>query len=195
MKDAAIGVRVHSGWGVLVAVSGSGGEPKIVTRKRVTIIDPATPGAKQPYHFAEKLALSAAEKHLARCAETSGWLALAAVDEELHDLGRHDYRVSGCALLLASGRKLPPLADILASHALIHTAEGEFFRKIFREAFEQLKIRVTGFHECELDEFGNATPGIVQRISDLRKLIGSPWTADEKSAALAAWMLLSGNLE
>ena len=98
--------------------------------------------------------------------------------------------VAGCALLLASGRALPALSDILASHALIHTAEGEFFRRVFRDAFEQLSVRVTGFRERGLED--RAPPQILQRISGLGKAIGPPWTADEKLAALAGWMLLSG---
>src|SRR5215813_8112803 len=198
MKEAAIGVRVHSGWGVLVAVSDNDGEPAIVERKHITIIDSATRGTKQPYHFVESFAIEDAESHLSACASASQKLARAAIDGILHSLRRRDNKVVGCALLLASGRKLPSLPDILASHALIHTAEGEFFRRLFRDAFDQLHVPVTGFRERELHKdakelFGNEAAHVVRKISDLRKSIGSPWTIDEKSAALAAWMLLSGN--
>jgi len=44
------------------------------------------------------------------------------------DLRGKGYRPVGSALLLASGRPLPKLETILASHALIHTADGEHFR-------------------------------------------------------------------
>lgn len=192
MKNAVIGVRVHSGWGAVVAVSGSDGKPEIVERKRVIVIDPKAAGTKPPFHFAETMSLENAERHLASCEAASQRLALAAIGEILDALRAKDYRVIGSVILLASGRTLPALPEILKSHALIHTAEGEFFRKIFRDTFERLQTRVTGFHERELVEFGNAVPGIVQGISDLRKLVGSPWTMDEKTAALAAWMLLNG---
>jgi hypothetical protein len=33
--------------------------------------------------------------------------------------------------------------------------------------------------------FGKAAAGVRQRISDLRSTVGSPWTQDEKTAALA----------
>jgi hypothetical protein len=99
-------------------------------------------------------------------------------------------------MLLASGRALPALPNILASHALVHTAEGEFFRKVAREASERCGIPVVGFRERELDERANATFGKaaarVQRfISKLGKTVGSPWTRDEKTATLAALMLLA----
>jgi hypothetical protein len=108
------------------------------------------------------------------------------------------YRVLGCAMLLASGRALPSLQKILASHALIHTAEGEFFRNVVREACEHFRIPVVGIRERELDEranttFGNRAPSVRQHISELGKTVGSPWTQDEKTAALAALIISETN--
>src|SRR5260370_42526948 len=62
MKRAAIGVRMHSGWGALVAVSDSAGIVEVIERRRVALTTPGTPGANQPYHFAENLELPEAEK-------------------------------------------------------------------------------------------------------------------------------------
>jgi hypothetical protein len=195
MKPAAIGVRVHSGWSALVAVSIADGLPEVVERKRVVLSDASKAGTKQPYHFAEKLSLQKAETHISDCAMASGRLALAAIEATLVDLYGRGYRVDGCAVLLASGRALPALPDILASHALIHTAEGEFFRRVVRDAFEQLRVGVAGSRERDLDAnartaFGSAAPRILQRISGLGRTVGPPWTRDEKNAALAALMLL-----
>src|SRR5271170_436174 len=97
MKSAAIGVRVHSGWGAVVAVSGDGDGPEILERKHITIIDPTAAGAKQPFHFAEALSDQDAERHIAACEKTSGRLALAAVGEMLDGP-----RVQGCGLRSSS---------------------------------------------------------------------------------------------
>jgi hypothetical protein len=196
MKPAAIGVRVHSGWSVLVAVSTSDGSPQIVRREHVILIDSSQPGAKQPYHFAEKLSLPKAERHISECTAASGRLAGAAFDRILTDLRARDFEIEGCAVLLASGHALPVLADILASHALMHAAEGEFFRNIVREAFEKLGVAVIGFRERGLDQqaadvFGDATPRVLRLVSELGRVLGPPWTADEKAAMLAAWMVLA----
>ena len=101
-------------------------------------------------------------------------------------------------MLLASGRALPPLPKILASHALVHTAEGEFFRKVVREACEHFRIPVVGIRERELDERANATFGraaarVRQHISSLGKSVGSPCTHDEKTAALAGLVVSETN--
>src|SRR5689334_14580510 len=142
MKRAAIGVRAHSGWAALVAVAGKPGSVQVLDRRRIVIADTRRPGANQPYHFAERLEVPAAEKHLAGCAAVSERLASAALHDVLQELD--GYEVADAAILLASGRPLPSLADILASHALIHTAEGEFFRQVVRLACERIGIRVTG---------------------------------------------------
>jgi len=194
MKNAAFGIRMHSGWGVLVCISGNVSAPEIVDRRRIVVVEPTMEGGKQPYHFAETLPLEEAERHLQKCAAVSERLALQATREMLDAVTVRNYRVVGCAMLLASGRALPALPNILASHALVHTAEGEFFRKVAREACERCGIPVVGFRERELDEranatFGKAAAGVRQRISDLRSTVGSPWTQDEKTATLAGLMV------
>ena len=156
----------------------------------MVIIEPTMKGAKQPYHFAETLSLQEAEHHIQKCAAASQRLALKAIREMLDAVSAQNCRVLGCAMLLASGRALPTLQKILASHALIHTAEGEFFRKAVREACEHCGIPVVGIRERELDERANATFGkaavsVQQHILGLGKTVGSPWTQDEKTAALA----------
>ena len=62
MKPAALGVRMHSGWGVLVAVSGDAASIEIIDRRRIVTIDASVPGAKQPYHHAANLALGESER-------------------------------------------------------------------------------------------------------------------------------------
>ena len=196
MKRAALGVRMHSGWGVFVAVSGDANSVEVIDRRRVVTMDPRIPGANQPYHYAARLGLPGSERYLAHCAAVSERLAVAAVAEVVRELDGAHYRIVGSAVLLASGRPLPSLSKILASHALIHAAEGEFFRNAVRKACERLKISVTAIRERELDgrakrAFGNAASRVQRRISGLGSSIGPPWTKDHKTAALAASMILA----
>jgi hypothetical protein len=197
---------MHSGWGVLVAVSGDANSLEVLDRRRIVTTDPRIPGANQPYHYAAslglpelglpELGLPESERYLANCAAVSERLALAAVREVVRELDGRHYRIVGSAVLLASGRPLPSLAKILASHPLIHTAEGEFFRHAVRKACERLKISVTAIRERELEEraktaFGNAASRVQRRIASLGSSIGPPWTKDHKTAALAAAMILA----
>ena len=196
MKRAALVVRMHSGWGVLVAVSGDANSVEIVDRRRIVTMDSGMRGAKQPYHYAADLGLPESERHLANCAAASERLALAAVGQVVRELEARHYRIVGSAVLVASGRPLPALSKILASHPLLRTAEGKFFRNAVGKACERLKIPVTSIRERDLEElaktaFGNAAGRVQRRISRLGSSIGPPWTKDHKAAALAASMVLA----
>jgi hypothetical protein len=200
MKRAAIGFRMHSGWGALVAVSQSPDKVEILDGRSVLVIDPKIPGTKQPYHFAENLELPEAETFLANCFSASWEFALAAVRETTESLRVRQYSVAGAGIILASGRTLPPLPKILVSHALIHTAEGEFFREVVWGACQALDIPVRGFRERDLDEcataaFGKAAPKTLQQIANGGRLLGPPWTTDQKTASLAALLILANQKE
>lgn len=195
LKTVVVGVRVHSGWGAVVTVSGGREGIEVVDRRRVAIIDPEMPGAFQPYHFSQNLKLNEAEKHLRKCAAASQLLARESVRAMLAELRGRGFDVSRAAILLASGRALPALPEILASHPLLHTAEGEFFRRSFWKAWEDLDVPVTGIRERDLDErvqasFGRSAPRLRGQIATAGKLLGPPWTTDQKSAALSAAILL-----
>ena len=196
MKRAAFGVQMHSGWGVLVAVSGAPHAIEILARRRIVTADAEMPGAIQPYHYAMNLKLPESNKHLANCAATSTRLAVAAIGDLVAELNARHFHIAGSAVLLAAGRSLPPLEKILASHPLIHTAEGEFFRNTVSRACEDLQISVTAIRQRELDErakaaFGNAASRVQGSIASLGKTIGPPWTKDHKTAALAAALILA----
>ena len=175
MERASFGIRVHSGWGALAAVSGKPAAFEVIDRRRIVITDPLVEGANQPYHFAKELKLPAAEEYLDACAAISERLAVLALLEALEELRGRGYRVERCAILLASGRPLPLLPKILASHSLIHTAEGEFFRRAFWTAGELLGIQVTGIREQDLED--SLIPP---------RPPGPPWTTDQKTACAAA---------
>jgi hypothetical protein len=197
MKACGIGLRVHSGWGALVAISGEPGAVEVIDRRRIEIIDRSAPGAAQPYHFAKELQLRAAEEYIASSAVAAAKLALGAMREVCDELRSRNYRVVASAILLSSGRPLPELERTLASHALIHTAEGEFFRQAFREACTSLKIPVAGIRERDLDQHAKSALGkkaapLKKRIAGLGRVLGPPWTTDEKTAAFAAAIVVAG---
>jgi hypothetical protein len=196
MNRCAIGVRMHSGWGAVVVVSGTAGALQVVDRRRIDVTAAGGSRANQPYHFAENLNFPEAENFLQNYFGASAGLALAALRQLVDELGVQHYRVAGAAVLLASGRRLPSLAGILVSHALIHTAEGEFFREAFWKACKDLDIPVTGFRERDLDEclaaaFGKEAAALQQHISTLGRSLGPPWTTDQKTATLAASIVLA----
>jgi hypothetical protein len=196
MQPVALGIRTHSGWGALVAVCLN--PVKVVERQRIAITEPDHAGDNQPYHFAKGQNLPKAERYLAEYAAVSEQLAFEALGGIVEELKQHGYLAVGCAILQAAGRPLPALSQILASHSLIHTAEGEFFRRAFWKASERLAIKVTGIRERNLPEraeevFGSRATQLQREIAAQGKSLGPPWTTDQKTASLAALMVLASS--
>jgi hypothetical protein len=193
MQRAALGFRVHSGWAALVAVAGS--PPTVIDRRRIAIADPAIAGSMQPFHAAEGLASAKAERLIQRCSESTQRLARGALGAAIDRLRQTGHEVVGCGVLLGSGRPLPPLPQLLASHALIHTAEGEFFRDAVVDAAGHCGLAVTGVKERELlaraaADLRTSADDLQRRLAELGRAVGPPWQQDQKQAALVAWLAL-----
>ena len=194
---AALGFRAHSGWAAAVALVGPISFPTIVDRRRIELVDPRDPHAKQPYHAAAELELKQAEKLISRCVKATKLMARRRLRTLIADVRRKGYEVSGCGVLQGSGRPLPELARILASHPLLHTAEGVLFRDVLAHASEYYKIPVIAVRERELFLQGAArlrlSAGELQRrLAEMGKPLGPPWGQDEKFAALVGWLALAG---
>lgn len=179
----------------MVAVAGTPGMPVVLERRRIETADTGIPGSRQPYHAAERLGVDRADTLIRQCRDSSMRLVERAVSAMIAELEQRGLEVIGAGILFASGRVLPDLASILRSHALIHAAEGAFFRDVLVRASEQCSLRVTKVKEREVWERGMAlfqlpAADLQQRIGGLGRSLGPPWRQDEKLASLAAWIAL-----
>ena len=193
MKQATVGFRVHSGWSAVVAVCLEKGKPVVLHRQRLQLVETFTYRFRQPYHTGEKMGLAEAREFIAGVRERGRDLAYRAIRELQVELEGRGYQLTRGALLLASGRPLPELEKILASHALIHTADGELFRECLLHASAHCELAVVSLRERELLEQAAKAlrvqrPSILRRVTELGRPFGAPWTQDEKFATLAAWL-------
>jgi uncharacterized protein YifE (UPF0438 family) len=199
MKQAAVGFRVHSGWAAVVAVCVEKGAPVVLARHRVYLVETFTYGFRQPYHTAEKMLLGQAREFIARMQAEARRLAYRAVRELASRAQEQGAKLARCGLLLASGRALPTLEKILASHALIHTADGELFREALLHASARCGLRDFTIKERELlERAGQAlrlkSTVLMDRVTELGRSFGAPWSQDEKFATIAAWLALRASL-
>lgn len=196
MNRAAIGFRVHSGWTAMVAVSLEKGAPVVLQRRKLLLVKTFSYTFRQPYHTAEKMPPGDAADFVQGVEKESQELARAGIRALRKELEGVDYRLCGCALLLASGRKLPEFEKILASHALIHTADGELFRESIRHACNREKAPLNTIKERDLmvaaaQRLKKRPEFLNRHVTVLGKALGPPWTQDEKLATLAAWLTLA----
>jgi hypothetical protein len=189
VMQTALGFRAHSGWAALVAVTWGSHTPRVLERRRIVIADPDRPGSKQPFHAAAEMPLPMAEEFVRKAIESSRALAVEALSATVKALQAQGHEVTGCAVQLGAGKLLPGLKGILASHALIHTAEGEMFRDVLIWAARECRLPVIGVREKGLDA------ALLKSIASLGKSIGPPWTLDQKYATAAALMSWPGRLD
>lgn len=194
--QVALGFRAHSGWAVLVTLRDPVAAPAVIQRRRVELADRGISGSVQPYHAAEKMKLQEAEAFLAHCAETTQAMAQTAVRDAVAEVMAKGYKIAGACVLLGSGRATVELAAILASHAMIHTAEGNFYRVALRTACERGGLALWDIKEKELrnhaaTRLGLSTDALERRVSEVGKTIGPPWRQDEKLCAMASWCIIA----
>jgi len=195
VKTAALGFRAHSGWTALVALSVSGGVPLVLARQRVHLVETFIYKFRQPYHTAKRMSPDEGRAFVAQVQAKARRLAYRAIRNLQDSLQARGYRLTHCGLVLASGRPLPTLPQILASHALIHTADGELFRGAILHAAARCGLGRAAVKGKELLSEASRVlrlkpDDLTQRIAELGREIGPPWSQDEKFAALVAWMAL-----
>ncbi len=176
-----------------MAVSLEKGFPTVLARERVHLVETFTYEFRQPYHTARKMLLGQARDFIERVREEARRLAHRAIHGLQSDLQEQGIALKSCGLLLASGKPLPNLEKILASHAMIHTADGELFREAILHASGRCGLQTTCIKERELlDQAGQAfrlkPADLLRRVTELGRAVGSPWSQDEKFATLAAWL-------
>jgi hypothetical protein len=140
-------------------------------RGRLELCDLGIRGSKQPFHEAGQMEFGLAEVFIQRCRSESEKLARRAVAT----LAERHGTLVGCCLLDASGRRLPGLKDVLSSHALIHAAEGEFYRAVVARAVEGFGIGVERIRERDLEAAAEQLPGSPHTaVGSLKDLASKP---------------------
>ncbi|HWX78662.1 MAG TPA: hypothetical protein VNZ02_01110 [Steroidobacteraceae bacterium] len=194
---AAMAFASHSGWAAMVVLGKSAAGLEVLARSRIELIDTHDPDSKQPYHAVEMVCVEEAMGRLDGYMAVAKSMAHQAIHAERANLEKRGYRLIAVGILESAARKTSSLASILASHAAIHAADGDHFRNALAAAAEQDSLAVRRIKARALeDETAADLRQPVQKLRDtiagLGRQVGAPWGADQKQAALLAWLMLSG---
>ncbi len=188
----------------MVGVTLDGAGLRVLVRDRIEMTNPAEPQSKQPYHAVEGAPIEEAARRLAAYEATAERMAYESVGEIVRRLARQGQRVVGVGILDSAGRSGRSLADTLASHALIHTADGNHFRSALAAAAQRCGLVASRVRARDLDSEASADLGKADRgsrelgreedvrgvLKALGREVGPPWGADQKAATLLAWLVL-----
>ena len=198
IETAAIGFSPHSGWAAMVVLGGTAAAPELLARIRLQLIDARDPESKQPYHAVEFLCVEEATGRLDGYMAVATRLAQDAIRAESDQLQGRGITVKSVGIIESSSRKHVSLPSILASHALIHAADGDHFRNALFAAAEQCRLRVCRIPARDLEAHASKclrlpAARILETVKNLGQGKGPPWGADQKKAALLAWTLLAAD--
>jgi hypothetical protein len=194
-QSAAIGFSPHSGWAAAVVLGGTPAAPTLLHRSRVPLIDARDLESKQPYHAVEFLCIEEATGRLDGYLAVATAMAYASIRAQCEELKSRGIVLRSVGILESSSRKQISLTSILASHALIHAADGDHFRNALSAAAEQHRLAVCRMPARLLEAHAaqylhRSLKGVLDAVNGLGRGIGPPWGADQKKAALLAWTLL-----
>lgn len=179
MGDAALGIRPHCGWAVVVSITAPP-TCELLVRCRIEVLADGDPS--QPWHHAQHDGLDpdeadALDEQVFTGARAAADAALATVLAEVRDAG-HDLRAAG---IVGEPHDLPPAAQILRNHALLHSAEGELYRSALTCAAAEAGLPVTCFHPKSVPVAGYA-----DLLAGIGTSAGRPWNADHRLATVVA---------
>jgi hypothetical protein len=186
---AVVGIRPFTGWAVALSLEVGPEGPRVVDRRRLRLIPPEWP--VEFYHTAAGLEPDAGSKLIAAALEASIEEAAANMRELVRDLG------SPVRIALVAGKRPPsaPPEHGTQAHVGMHAAEGQAYRYGLLCGAEAAGVEVPIVTDDDLSmaagSLGLADVEVRARLAAMGAAIGPPWTQREKSAALAAWLVMA----
>jgi len=189
-ESAALGFRIKSGWAAAVLLRGPVRSLRLCDSGVIDLSDTRFSETRQPYHAAmgkletDPGKIRARLRIVRRVARQSITRLLA------------EYRgfvIRRAALVI--GSQIDP-ASIANPHIRAHALEGQLFRTTLDDALRAHRIHTVIL--IERDAYSKASAHLKKASSDLRRVTQNlgrsgegPWRAEQKLAALAAWIALS----
>ena len=190
-QPAALGFRVKSGWAVAVLLTGPAYSPQLCDVRRVELSDPRLPETRQPYHAAMGK-LETDTTKINRRIRLVRSIAQKSIATLIAEYRQHGCRISRAALVV--GSQIDP-GSIANPHIRAHAFEGQLFRSVLEEALQGYRIRTEVL--IERDAYAQGVTKLKESNEDVRRMIQNfgraaqgPWRAEQKLAALAAWLAL-----
>jgi hypothetical protein len=173
---------------------------RVIRTDRIETADPDDREALEPYHVAGGFHGLAREPQPAdppavvrRGLAKQRRRTLANFKRLSKTLAEDGHPLTHAGLLVGRGRMPESLDKIVAAHTQIHIAEGIAVRDAVARALRSLELAIKEIDRKSLPEIARATLGVAdsRAMATLKTLtphMAGPWRAEERLAALAAWV-------
>jgi hypothetical protein len=189
----SIGLRAKTGRAIAVVLGGLLDSPQVLKRVELKLSDPAFPETSQPYHEVLDLPWEKAQEAVRKIASRIEKLASKEIARLVRSAQAEGAIVCGVGIVGAGDRNLEKFGS---THIRAHAAEGVLFREVLEVGAAANALPNRRFDERSLDETAESELNlpiakIKAQLAEMGRSAGSPWRADEKAAATAAWLALA----
>jgi len=188
----AIGLRAKTARAIAVVLGGPAGAPVVLHKTEIKLIDPKVPATAQPCHVIMDLPWPQWPKAVNKSAQAIERVAAKALAKMIEELEANGNKVIGVGVVGAPDRELARIGN---PHIRAHAGEGILFRRALEVGAEANRLKWQNFSDRDFDQAAAAVVGgdyskMKRNLDDLRQSVAAPWRADEKQAAMAAWVVL-----
>jgi len=178
-----LGVHSRTGSAEAVAVSVTRGGPTLLGRWTLDLLDG---DERQIFHVVAGLPLAGAEPRVAAVVEHATAIATNRIAEITQRVGR----LAAVGVIVGDFPVPDSLAAILASHTLMHAAEGAMFRDALLDAATTAGVRAVGVSRNLATE--RLVGDLAGPVAGVGVAAGRPWRKEHKLATVAALMAAAG---
>jgi len=191
MQNATIGFRAKTGRAIAIALKRNDGTPEYLARWEVALYDPKLP-ATGPHHQVMELPWNDAQRAVRPLERRIEAIAIKMLAGLLNDVSSQGFKVSGIGVVGSPDRQLDRIGN---PHIRAHAAEGILFRRVLEVAAEEHRLQWRSFsdrafEERTFPELRRTPHEIKSTLAAIGRSAGRPWRADERAAAVAAWVVM-----
>jgi hypothetical protein len=188
---AALGFRVKSGWAATVLLTDSARSPQLCDVRRIDLSDQQLPETRQPYHAAMGRLETDTRKINGRV-DVVRRITEKSIAKLLAGYRQQNFTIKRAALVV--GSRIDP-RSVANAHIRAHALEGQLFRSVLQRSLHGHGIRTEVLLEREA--YGKAAVELKEPNENVRRMIQNfgreakaSWRAEQKLAAVAAWVAL-----
>jgi hypothetical protein len=191
MSIGSIGFRTKTAKAIAVALTDRR-SPEFVGRWNLELYDRDVPETGQPHHEVMELPWPEAQVAVRRYEKLIEDVTTELLQALLEDLRSRAVHVRSIGVVGSPDRRLEKLGN---QHIRAHAAEGILFRRAVEIAAKRCKLPCQqfsdrGFEERAAQELQCTSQKIKTVMGAIGRSAGRPWRADERAAAMAAWIVL-----
>jgi hypothetical protein len=191
-EATALGFRAKTGWAAVVLLAGPLSGPRVIDSRRIELCDPGEPRSRQPYHAGVGI-FQEDDAEVERLLRGVRRYAARILEGLLAEYARAGHRPRAGAVV--AGSNVDP-ARIANLHMRAHALEGRLYRALIEEGLAASDLRCEVLIERELMEravarLGRGEAPLKKAVAELGREVAGGWRAENKAAALAAWLALT----